>query len=416
MARDARLRVGFISRWILEDASALSGMPAAAWAALGRQGLELVHLGPQGPSPYSRRWLQAFLPAGRALVPAAHRTRLRRKVEAMLDRVPTPFLYRRIIDSAVAHSRRVQQLAERARPDILFGLCISVELCALETTTPIVYASDATARLINATYPVHARRPRAYHRASDEIERRSLQRVNAAIFASERTRRSAVEDYGVPPARTFVVPMGAHVVPAESDQPLRPDPPGPGDVELVCVAADPVRKRLDFCIDVAEELARRGLRVRLNQVGPPTARALQSSVVHRAGVLRLSDPADRRRHAALLRRSHLLLLPSLGEMFGIAPCEAAHFGRPSLVSDTGGLPTAVLHERTGVVLPLDAPAERYADEIEKLCRDPARYRRLSEAALLRARTELNWDAWARSVASILEDVVRHKARAAQPAS
>jgi glycosyltransferase involved in cell wall biosynthesis len=209
--------------------------------------------------------------------------------------------------------------------------------------------------------------------------------------------------------------MGAHVVPEQSDRPLRPDPPSPNEVELVCVAADPVRKRLDFCIDVAEELASRGLRVRLNQVGPPTTRARRSSVVHRAGVLRLSDPEDRRRHAELLRRSHLLLLPSAGEMFGIAPCEAAHFGRPSLVSDAGGLPTAVLHEQTGIVLPLAAPATRYADEIEKLCRDPARYRRLSEAALLRARTELNWDAWGRRVGSIVEEVMRHKGGAAQAA-
>lgn len=409
LARGERLRVGFISRWNVGDASALSGMPAATWAALGRQGLELVHLDPGSPQTGARRWLEALTPAGRAVVPQAHRRRVRGQVEAVLDRLPTPFLYRRIVDGAVAQSRRVQQLADRADLDALFGVCVSIELCALETSVPIVYATDATARLINSTYPQFARRPRAYQRATDEIERRSLRRADAAIFASERTRRSAIDDYGVPPGRAFLVPMGAHVVPAEPDAPLHPDPPGPNAVELVCVAADPVRKRLDFCIDVAEDLARRGLRVRLNQVGPPTSRALRSSLVHRAGALRLSDPADRRTHAALLRRSHLLLLPSLGEMFGIAPCEAAHFGRPSLVSDAGGLPSAVLDDRTGVVLPADAPASRYADEIEKLCHDSARYLRLSEAALLRARTELNWDAWGRSVASILEDVVRREA-------
>jgi glycosyltransferase involved in cell wall biosynthesis len=92
-------------------------------------------------------------------------------------------------------------------------------------------------------------------------------------------------------------------------------------------------------------------------------------------------------------------------MFGLAPCEAAHFGRPSLVSDAGGLPSAVLHDETGIVLPVDAPASRYADEIEKLCHDPQRYRALSEAALRRARAELTWDAWARRVADILRDAV-----------
>ena len=404
MPRTSNLRVGFINRWSVHDAAALSGMPAAAWAALRRQGLELVHLDPKAPGA-RRGWLEALAPAARAVVPGARRPGLRRSVEGALDRVPTPFLYRRVVKGATSLSHRIQRQIDAAELDALFGVCVSVELCALETALPIVYASDATARLINDTYPDYARRPLAYRRACDEVESRSLRRVSAAVFASERARRSAVEDYGLAPERTFVVPLGAHVVPAAGAEPPRPDPPHPGSLELVCVAGDPVRKRLDFCIDVAEELARRGLRVRLNQVGPPTRRALRSKLVHRAGALRLSSPTDRRVHAELLRRSHLLLLPSRGEMFGVAPCEAAHFGRPSLVSDAGGLPSAVLHERTGLVLPLDAPAARYADEIEKLCHDPQRYRALSEAALRRARTELTWDAWGRRVAAILRDAV-----------
>jgi len=408
MAHRGRLRIGFISCRDVDDASALSGMPAAAWAALDRQGFDLVHLDTRLPGAGPRRRRESLVRAARLVVPRARRSGLRRRVEGWLDRVPTPFEYRRLVAAAVAQSRRAQALAERAQVDVLFGVCVSIELCALETRLPIVYASDATAKLIQATYPEFARRPRAYRLACDEIERRSLQRVTGGIFASERARRSAIDDYGVAPGRTYVVPLGAHVVPAESDLPLRPEPPRPDAVELVCVAADPVRKRLDFCIDVVDELARRGLQARLNHIGPPTRRALRSGRVHRAGVLRLSDATDRRTHAALLRRSHLLLLPSLGEMFGIAPCEAAHFGRPSLVSDAGGLPNAVLHDRTGIVLPSDARPAHYADEIVKLCRDPARYRRLSASALHRARTELNWDAWGRTVASIVEGTVRRE--------
>lgn len=402
------MRVGFISSEKVDDASAFSGMPAAAWAALGRQGFDLVHLDPGSLGPGRNRLRDRLFPLARNLVPAAHRRRARRRLEALLDRIPRPFQYRRLIAAAVARSRRIQVLAERADVDVLFGLCVSVELCALDTSLPIVYTTDATPRLIRATYPEYAHQTRAFWRACEEIESRSLQRVSFGVFPSERTRRSAVDDYGLPLERSFLVPLGAHVVPAESDAKLDPDPPGPDSVELVCVMADPVRKRLDFCIDVAEELVRRGISVRLNQIGPPTSRALRSGVVHCAGALRLSDPVDRRTHVALLRRSHLLLLPSLGEMFGIAPCEAAHFGRPSLVSDAGGLPNAVLHEKTGIVLPVDAPPARYADEIAKLCHDPERYRRLSESALYRARTELNWDAWGSAVASILEAALRRE--------
>ena len=120
----------------------------------------------------------------------------------------------------------------------------------------------------------------------------------------------------------------------------------------------------------------------------------------------MSEPADRELHQDVLQRSHLMLLPSLGEMFGIAPGEAAHFGRPSLVSDVGGLPTVVDHGRSGLVLPEDATAEDYADAIIALVDDSTRYRALSEGALERAKQMLNWEAFAREMGLMMREVCR----------
>ena len=106
-----------------------------------------------------------------------------------------------------------------------------------------------------------------------------------------------------------------------------------------------------------------------------------------------------------MKRSHLMLLPSLGEMYGIAPVEAAHFGKPSLVSDVGGLPTVVQHGQSGLVLARDATASLYADEIEALCSDADRYQALATGALERAHTLLNWDAWTRTAVSALQAAV-----------
>jgi len=98
-------------------------------------------------------------------------------------------------------------------------------------------------------------------------------------------------------------------------------------------------------------------------------------------------------------------LDATGEMYGIAPCEAAHFGRPSLVSDVGGLPSVVEDGHTGRVLPRDADASDYVREIEALCADAERYRALSRAALQRAREHLNWDAWAAKTLAITQQVL-----------
>ena len=105
-----------------------------------------------------------------------------------------------------------------------------------------------------------------------------------------------------------------------------------------------------------------------------------------------------------------MLMPSLGEAFGIAPCEAAHFGRPSVVSAAGGLTTVVQHDRTGLTLPVSATAADYSDAIDRLMLDPARYLAMCEAALDRAQNVLSWDVWADGIAEIIADAAGARAR------
>lgn len=224
--------------------------------------------------------------------------------------------------------------------------------------------------------------------------------MHTALLASEATLESVVREYGIPRERTLLAPMGANVMPDERVHLADLTLPTREGVDLLVVASDPLRKQVDLCIDACTELVRRGIRARLHVIGDlPRARAHEYVTCH--GRLRLSESADRALHMRLLRESHLLLLPSLGEMYGIAPVEAAHFGRPSLVSDSGGLPTVVAHGQSGVVLPLAAGPAHYADQIMALCDDPDRYRRLSMGALHRAHSLLNWDAWGRTAADAL---------------
>jgi glycosyltransferase involved in cell wall biosynthesis len=402
------LRLGFVTPWDVADRAALSGMPAAVWAALGRQGVELVRLQPPSLAPLraaprrggGRRALGA---AFRALVPEARRWSVRRRARLLAQDLRRGALRRALLERARSRGERIGALLAEVELDGVLAFHASTELFALRTELPVVYVTDGTPRLLEQTYPDYARRGRAYHELRDRIERVALQRAAAVIVAAQGSLRSAVEDYGLARERAHLIPLGAGVVP-DAALPADPQPPAARRVELALIAADPVRKRLDLCIDVAEILQRRGCDSRLHYIGPPTARAVRSPVVQALGRLRLDDDVDRRRHQDVLRRSHFLLLPSRGEMFGIAVAEAAHFGRPSLVSDTGGLPTVVEDGRTGLVLPLDATASDYADAIEALCADPARYRRLSAAALARAREVLNWDAWGAAASAVIRCV------------
>lgn len=416
MSGSRPMRIGLICTGNPHDPGHLSGMPHHVLRALEGIGLDVVPLVPPMPedSPLRGALRTAAAPllassAGRAL-----RDRLRSRRQREDLRREAESTHAEQIAQALESSERILRQIADEKLDLLFGICISTALYGLETDLPIVYSSDATARLILDTYPAYEGHSEGYKRACMEFEAVAMSRVAAALFPSRRTLASAIEDHGLPADRARLAPFGSNVVP-RADQRLAPEAPSRDHLELLIVAADPVRKQLDLCVEATELLRARGIAATLHSVGPPTARALESAHVDCVGPLRLAESGDRRTHQDLLARSHLMLLPSKGEMFGIAPAEAAHFGRPSLVADVGGLSTVVEHGRTGLVLAAAAGAADYADAIEGLVDDPVTYRAMSAQALDRARGVLNWEAFARSAAVTFEEVLAARRRSGDAA-
>lgn len=388
------------------DQGAISGMPFAAARALERRGCVVVPLEAGSAQRASGSPLSAQLKAW-----------LKRTLPARMLEWPSRWRARRgggvLHDAHVAASRVAERLAvarREAEIDAVVGMCVSVPLAFLETDLPIVYASDATARIVLTTYPRYARRPAAYRAECEECERRALLRASRVGLASEAAMRSAVSDYGVDPSRVHLLPLGSHVVPEPAMVPIIV-PPTRDDVKLLLVASDPERKRLGFTVEIVRILRDRGIGAELLHIGAPD-RALREPFVRTFGALRLSHAADRERHLGAVREAHLSILPSIGEAFGIAPAESALAGRPAIVSDAGGLPTVVRDGETGIVLSLCEPASAWADAIERLIGDPDRYRRLAVAARERAWREFTWDAWAESVEGMARAAIAERSAGA----
>lgn len=312
-------------------------------------------------------------------------------------------IYRHTREEASRASRSILESVRGRDLDVFFGCCISVILCEFDVDVPVVYFSDTTARLIYDTYPQLRTQPEGYRRACDHVEREALNRVSAAVFATELARQSAINDYGVHPDRAFTVPMGANIVAGRIGfDPKIEDFPTRESIRLVMTAADPVRKQLDLAIDAVDALRRQGWDAEMELIGPPTSRAVSHPHVHCLGRLSLAKAAGRRENGAALQRSHLMVLPSLGEAFGIAPCEAALLGKPSIVSDAGGLPEVVQHDVTGIVMKAGSTAEDYAREIIGLAERPDRYRAMAAAAAARARANFTWERWSERLVKIME--------------
>lgn len=382
------LRVGFISLYDPNKLGALSGVVHSSFQALVSTGLDVVPILAESPVLHSKSiWCRMI-------------RKLTHRLQPFTEYLLAPLDYRRTISQAMRHKQCVEEQINKGQFDVFVCVFANSALYGLNTTLPIIYSTDATASLLTSTYEYYRRKSKGFKKALYEMECCAFDQANFLALPSNRTIQSAVKDYGFSKHQIRLVPFGANVVP-DSLEVVNPREPTEGTIQLTVVGKDPLRKRVQFCIDIAHCLQQMGYDAHLNYIGAPFLSASRSSLVTCYGPLKLSKIEDRTLHKTILSKTHFFLMPSSAEMYGIAAAEAAHFACPSLVSDVGGLPTVVLDGKTGLVFPLEASPKDYARGIVGFCNDPKRYREMSLAAQKRAQTSLTWEAWGNSVASLI---------------
>jgi glycosyltransferase involved in cell wall biosynthesis len=94
------------------------------------------------------------------------------------------------------------------------------------------------------------------------------------------------------------------------------------------------------------------------------------------------------RVAEVFERAEVVVVPSLGEGFGMVALEAMERGRPVVASAVGGLPEIVEDGRTGLLVP-SADADALAEAIRGLAGDAARTADFGAAGRARALAEFS---------------------------
>lgn len=313
---------------------------------------------------------------------------------------------------AMAHhfGRTIEQHLEAGPSDVLFAPS-SIPLAKVRCSVPMVFYTDATFSGLIDTYGDGRPFPKGYLEQGHALEREALQRCTLAIYSSEWAARSAVDDYGADPERVRVVPFGANMERETDADAVRSDilARGPERLELLFLGVAWERKGGPKALEVARLLHERGVPVRLRIIGcVPPVRELPPYVEVTPFVAK-STPEGRAFLTNAMRTSHFLLLPTLAECFGIVFAEASAFGVPSITHAVGGVPTAVHHERNGLLFGPDEPATAMADRILSLFSDERAYRDLALSAHAVYTERLNWRVNGALLAGLLREAAQRGA-------
>lgn len=107
---------------------------------------------------------------------------------------------------------------------------------------------------------------------------------------------------------------------------------------------------------------------------------------------------------ALIQKSEISVFPSLYEPFGIVALESMVLGKPTIVSNTGGLKGLVKHLKTGLLMVPGDP-ESLLSQIDFLMENPDLAKEIGERGMRFVKSLYSWKRIAAETVVVMEDVL-----------
>ncbi|HWO96040.1 MAG TPA: glycosyltransferase [Bacillus sp. (in: firmicutes)] len=244
-----------------------------------------------------------------------------------------------------------------------------------------------------------------------EKERRLIHHAQAVIVCSEYMKKELIDLFYVPPGKISVFPNGIDpemfLSHSRSNNIKKKYRLSSSDRLIFSVGRVVYEKGFHILIEAAEIIRKEqpGVRFIIAGKGPllHEYRALVKEKRLDDYVQFIGYITDDERNQ-LLHFSEAVVFPSLYEPFGIVALEGMIVGKPTIVTNTGGLQTIVEDGVSGIkVRPGDA--FHLAEQISLLLQDKEYARLLGENGKQRAETMFGWDHIATETTKLFEDNV-----------
>lgn len=313
------------------------------------------------------------------------------------------------------YGRQVSRRLQYSNADVVVSPA-SVDLCYAETDLPMVLWTDCTFSKLIDYYPDFSNLSARTLRDGQECERRVLERCALLLYCSQWAAESAINDYGVDPAKVHVVAFGSNMPgersPEEIERLIKARVNTlSSKVTLFCSGVSWYRKGVDVAVEVATRLNAMGINTELFLAGciPPKG-VTPPDFVKLLGFIRKAEPEGVAQLDEIYKSSHAILLPTRADCFGVVFCEASSWGLPSFATRTGGVPTAVNDGVNGYLFDPSVPAQEWANRIAALVQRPEAYAALCRSSYAEYRNRLNWDSAGKKIEQLLGDLLAQKSR------
>lgn len=268
-------------------------------------------------------------------------------------------------------------------------------------STPLVHSAHTLAKVKNALLAEGERPEPAIRVDGEQALATGTDRLVANTDIEADQLRAL---YGADPNRVLVIPPGVDLdvfTPGDRERDRAALGIGADTLVLGFVGRIQPLKAPDVLLRAAAEVVREApsLRERLLVliVGGPSGsgrdmperlRALAASLGI-AELTRFAEPAAGAELARVYRAADVLTVPSYNESFGLVALEAQACGTPVVAARVGGLPIAVEHETSGLLVDGHQP-QRWARALVRLLSDRALRRRQGVAGVRHA-ARFSWE-------------------------
>lgn len=220
---------------------------------------------------------------------------------------------------------------------------------------------------------------------------------------SESTR-TELQEMGIPPGKIDVVHNGIDLDLFKTEQSFKTEPGS----SIVYLGRLKRYKNVDRLIQAFVSVRSEVAGAKLTIVGEGDHRATLEAMVDKLGlreVVTFTGFISNQEKVAILTAAHVAAFPSDKEGWGLSVIEANVCNTPVVATRVPGLQDAVIHEDTGILVPL-GDTDALARELTRLLKDDTLRNKMAERSALRAR-EFTWDRTADRTIEILTTAVEN---------